>query len=115
MKTERYLEDMKSNLRKLLKKIGFDHTDFDENCEYNHLCDEDITRIFTAFLSEWERVKPKEIDIQKLVNPNNTGAGNHYPEMVDLAARPIMYQAEGFNKCLSDADTAIREMLKEGK
>ena len=51
----------------------------------------------------------KDIDIQRLVNPDGTGAGNHYPDMVDLPMRSIALKAEGANEALN----TIRKRIEE--
>lgn len=33
-----------------------------------------------------------------VINPSGSPAGNHYPDLVDLAARGISYKLEGVNE-----------------
>ena len=61
--------------------------------------------IYNAFLSEWERVKPKESHISY----HNEDDVRYLHEE---GGKELVLWEEGYNKALSAADTAIKEILK---
>lgn len=64
-----------------------------------------VDAILSAFLSEWERVKPKESHISY----HNEDDVRYLHEE---GGKELVLWEEGYNKALSAADTAIKEILK---
>jgi hypothetical protein len=105
------LPNIQSRIQERIPKIrGFSLYQSEELEDFLHSFASDIHK---NDIEEFQIMIGKDVDINKLINPNNVASGNHYPDMVDLPIRSIVYKVEAQNELRSELRKKLEELKGE--